>query len=75
MDEIAERFTASASNMVWGLRKCSTCGEIFNRDTNAAINIWVLGMAALRGEERPEPFCRPSVVEDDSDVLQTSQDK
>ena len=31
---------------------CVSCGYVSNADTNAAINIWRLGMAQLHGEER-----------------------
>jgi transposase len=37
-----------------GLIKCKTCSRLWNRDTNAASNIWKIAMSAIRGEERPE---------------------
>ena len=37
-----------------GLVKCKTCSRLWNRDTNAASNIWKIAMSAIRGEERPE---------------------
>ena len=37
-----------------GLVKCTTCSRLWNRDTNAASNIWKISMSAINGEERPE---------------------
>ena len=37
-----------------GLVKCKTCSRLWNRDTNAASNIWKVAMSAIRGEERPD---------------------
>jgi transposase len=37
-----------------GLVKCRTCSRLWNRDTNAASNIWKVAMSAIRREERPE---------------------
>ena len=37
-----------------GLIKCKTCSRLWNRDTNAASNIWKVAMCAIRGEERPK---------------------
>jgi hypothetical protein len=37
-----------------GLVKCNTCSTLWNRDTNAASNIWKIAMSAIRGEARPE---------------------
>jgi hypothetical protein len=37
----------------WGLTKCDLCGKLWNRDTNGAQNILLLGQALLRGEDRP----------------------
>ena len=37
-----------------GLVKCKTCSKLWNRDTNAASNIWKVAMAAIGGHERPE---------------------
>jgi len=37
-----------------GLVKCKTCSRLWNRDTNAASNIWKVSVSAIRGEERPD---------------------
>ena len=37
-----------------GLVRCTNCGRLWNRDPNAASNIWVLGNAAVNNEERPQ---------------------
>ena len=37
-----------------GLLKCKTCNRLWNRDVNAASNIWKVATCAIRGEERPE---------------------
>lgn len=37
-----------------GLVKCKTCSKLWNRDTNAASNIWKIAMAAIQGKERPK---------------------
>ena len=37
-----------------GLVKCTTCSRLWNRDTNAASNIWKIAVSAIRGEERPD---------------------
>ena len=37
-----------------GLVKCKTCSRLWNRDTNAASNIWKVAVAAIGGEERPD---------------------
>jgi len=37
-----------------GLVKCQTCSRLWNRDTNAASNIWKVARNAIRGEERPK---------------------
>jgi hypothetical protein len=37
-----------------GLVKCKTCSRLWNRDTNAASNIWKIAVSAIRGESRPE---------------------
>jgi transposase len=44
----------SGSILRHGLVKCRTCSRLWNRDTNAASNIWKVAMSAIRGEERPE---------------------
>ena len=36
-----------------GLVKCKTCSRLWNRDTNAASNIWKVAVSAIRGDERP----------------------
>ena len=36
-----------------GLVKCKTCSGLWNRDTNAASNIWKVATCAIRGESRP----------------------
>ena len=36
-----------------GLVKCSNCARLWNRDVNAASNIWKIADKALSGEERP----------------------
>jgi hypothetical protein len=37
-----------------GLVKCKTCSKLWNRDTNAASNIWKIATAAIQGKERPK---------------------
>jgi hypothetical protein len=37
-----------------GLVKCKTCSRLWNRDTNAASNIWKIAASAIRGESRPD---------------------
>ena len=37
-----------------GLVRCRTCSRLWNRDINAAINIWFICHAAIHGELRPE---------------------
>jgi len=44
----------SGSIVRHGLVKCNTCNRLWNRDTNAASNIWKAATSALRGEGRPE---------------------
>jgi hypothetical protein len=44
----------SGSILRHGLVKCKTCSRLWNRDTNAASNIWKVAMGAIRGEERPK---------------------
>lgn len=41
------------SSLVWGLTRCTTCGELWNRDHNGARNIRLAALAALDGDERP----------------------
>ena len=41
-----------------GLVKCKTCSRLWNRDTNAASNIWKIAMCAILGKPRPEYLCR-----------------
>jgi len=36
-----------------GLLRCKTCKRLWNRDTNAALNIWKIAKAAINGEQRP----------------------
>ena len=33
--------------------QCSNCARLWNRDVNAASNIWKIADKALSGEERP----------------------
>ena len=44
-----------------GLVKCATCSRLWNRDTNAASNIWKIAMSAIRGESRPDYLRRARV--------------
>jgi transposase len=37
-----------------GLVKCNTCSKLWNRDTNAASNIWKIAVRAIRGDARPD---------------------
>ena len=43
----------SGKIMRHGLVKCKTCSRLWNRDTNAASNIWKISMNAINGVERP----------------------
>lgn len=36
-----------------GLVKCNTCARLWNRDRNAASNIWKIARNAIKGEARP----------------------
>ena len=36
-----------------GLVKCSTCSRLWNRDVNAASNIWKIAKRAISGLDRP----------------------
>ena len=44
-----------------GLVKCDTCSTLWNRDTNAASNIWKIAVRAIRGEARPDYLTRDRV--------------
>ena len=44
-----------------GLVKCKSCSRLWNRDTNAASNIWKIAVSAIRGEERPDYLRRARV--------------
>ena len=44
-----------------GLVKCNTCSRLWNRDTNAASNIWKIAMSAIRGDARPDYLRRDRV--------------
>ena len=37
-----------------GLVMCKTCSRLWNRDTNASINIWKIAMNAINGLVRPD---------------------
>ena len=41
-----------------GLLRCTTCKRLWNRDINAAINIWKIARNALDGIARPPYLCR-----------------
>jgi len=40
--------------MCHGLLRCRTCYRLWNRDSNAATNIWIAANAAVNGNERPQ---------------------
>jgi len=44
-----------------GLVMCKTCSRLWNRDTNASINIWKIAKSAINGLERPEYLKRGSI--------------
>jgi transposase len=44
-----------------GLVSCETCSRLWNRDTNAASNIWKIAVRAIRGEARPRYLARARV--------------
>ena len=44
-----------------GLVSCVTCSRLWNRDTNAASNIWKIAKSAIRGEARPDYLRRDRV--------------
>ncbi len=44
-----------------GLVKCDTCSTLWNRDTNAASNIWKIAVRAIRGDARPDYLRRDRV--------------
>lgn len=53
-----------------GLLKCKTCERLWNRDTNASINIHKICKEAISGRERPEYLQRsPRPVSGTSSVL------
>ena len=43
-----------------GLLKCKTCAKLWNRDTNAARNIYKIAYNAINKEPRPPYLCRSS---------------
>jgi transposase len=45
--------TRPAKVLCWGLTKCDICKKIWNRDTNAALNIMQIGINAITGDGRP----------------------
>ena len=42
-----------------GLLKCEACSRLWNRDVNAASNIWKISTNAINGFDRPEYLRRP----------------
>ena len=36
-----------------GLVRCNNCGRLWNRDRNAASNIWKIARNAINGQDRP----------------------
>jgi hypothetical protein len=43
---------------VYGLLRCKSCEELWNRDENSSINILILALNAIAGFERPEYLLR-----------------
>ena len=48
------------NSLVWGLVRCENvnCGKIFNRDTNAAMNMYKIGKNVIAGLGRPAKYSR-----------------
>ena len=46
------------TKLVWGLLKCKTCKSVWNRDRNAASNIYKISENAINGKDRPEYLSR-----------------
>ena len=42
----------------WGLVRCTKCGRLWNRDVNAATNIWMIAYCEIHGQPRPRHLCR-----------------
>ena len=51
-----------AGHVVRGVKQCTQCGALIDRDVNGALNIAAVALAALRGEERPAHLQRPSAA-------------
>lgn len=41
-----------------GLLECAACKKLFNRDVNAASNIYLAAACAMQGEPRPQYLSR-----------------
>ena len=52
-ERFRHRIVGDPGSLVWGLTRCTTCGELWNRDYNGARNIRLAAIAARDGEERP----------------------
>ena len=50
-----------------GLVRCNTCLRLWNRDPNAASNIWVAANAAVYGNERPQ-YLRRTQNQNEMDI-------
>jgi transposase len=51
-------FCGSGKITVRDLLRCTSCQELWNRDENSSINIYIAALNAIAGFERPEYLSR-----------------
>ena len=52
----------------WAILRCTSCGMFWNRDRNAAINLWRIARSELDGNGRPADLRRGAAADDVSSV-------